>query len=291
MKIALGRRGILAAAAIAALVVAGGVTTAVSLAAANHPHNTRTVSAAASPVVEKKPAPVSAARLKALPAAVYNAVIPGLLGYEDTHTKTITAAYTIAADIPVYGADQTTPVAKMPAKDFLNQPTVIVPVKLTKNWALILTPARQELPSQAGGTAPAQSAGWVPRAALTKSADLSAAVSVSVSTQTLTITRGTSTAVYKIGVGTANTPTPTGTTGYLQQRFEDPEQASYPIQLTTLHSAAKDEPFGGKDGGLIGMHFNTTNTGAVSHGCIRLTYQATAALNQLPLGTPITITR
>ena len=29
----------------------------------------------------------------------------------------------------------------------------------------------------------------------------------------------------------------------------------HPIQLTSLHATAADEPFGGSDGGLIGIHF------------------------------------
>lgn len=93
------------------------------------------------------------------------------------------------------------------------------------------------------------------------------------------------------GIGAAATPTPTGVTGYLQARYLDPGQAqSNPIQLTSLHSAAADEPYGGHDGGLIGVHFNTTATGTASHGCIRLAPAAITAVNALPVGTPITIT-
>ncbi|AAT89931.1 conserved hypothetical protein [Leifsonia xyli subsp. xyli str. CTCB07] len=197
----------------------------------------------------------------------------------------MTYAYTATSDVPVFGADRITAVAKLPVKNFLGGPTVIVPVKVTKEWALVLTPSRQATPSSQGGHAAAQTARWVPWASITQGARLDAIVRISVSKQSLTIARGGKTVTYPAGVGTDKTPTPTGTTGYIQARYADAKQAEYPIQLTSLHSATVDEPFGGKDGGLIGIHYNATNSGEVSHGCIRLTYAALAAVNQLPIGT------
>ena len=239
---------------------------------------------------EVAPARLTSGQVRALPAAVYNAVIPGLLGYADTSTDGVSYAYTATSDVPVFGADHITPIAKLPAKDFLGEPTVIVPVKVTKEWALVLTPARQITPSSQGGHAAAQTAGWVPLDSITKGTRLDATVRISVSKQTLTIVRGGHSIDYAIGVGSDKTPTPTGTTGYIQARYDDSKQAEYPIQLTSLHSAAVDEPFGGKDGGLIGIHYNSTNSGAVSHGCVRLTYAALVAVNQLPIGTPVVMT-
>jgi lipoprotein-anchoring transpeptidase ErfK/SrfK len=58
--------------------------------------------------------------------------------------------------------------------------------------------------------------------------------------------------------------------------------------LTSLHSSAADEPYLGHDGGLIGVHYNATATGNVSHGCVRLNVAAINAVNALPLGTLIT---
>lgn len=235
------------------------------------------------------PEALSEEQLAALPPAVYDAVIPELMGYEETSTTSITHAYTASTDVPVYGADLATPIAKLPATDFLGKPTVIVPVEITGPWALVLTPARQATPSSRGGAAPAQTAGWVPVALLRKGAALDATVRISVSAQSLTVVEEGESTSFAIGVGASETPTPTGTTGYIQARYEDPAQAQYAIQLTTLHSAAVDEPFGGDDGGLIGVHYNTTNTGAVSHGCIRLPYEALVAVDRLPLGTPVVI--
>jgi len=272
-------------AGLAAVLVAGGIITA-TLSGASDVH---AVTSATAPKHDTTPPAVTRADLDALPAAIYNAVIPGLLTYKDTNAKTITAAYQAkSGDVPVFGADQHTPVAKLPAKNFLGEPTVIVPVRTSAKWALVLTPARQTKPSQSDGTAAAQTAGWVPLQSLTKTSTLDTAVTVSVSAQTVTITRGDQKVSYKVGVGTKKTPTPTGTTGYLQARYEDTNQADYTIQLTSLHSAAADDPMGGTDGGLIAAHYNPSNSGTVSHGCIRLTAAALAAFNQLPLGTPIT---
>lgn len=227
-----------------------------------------------------------------LPAAVYDAVIPGLIPWTSVDVAGITRTATLDADAPLYGADREQPVGRLQAKNFLGEPTTIVPVKTSGPWTLVLTPARVQLPSKADENAAAQSAGWIRTTLLTKGHTLDARVSVSVGKQTLTITRGDQTVSYKVGVGTPDAPTPTGVTGYLQARYLDPAQgqSTYPIQLTSLHSAAQDEPYKGSDGGLIGAHYADTATGAVSHGCIRLTHAAIAAINQLPLGTPITIT-
>jgi lipoprotein-anchoring transpeptidase ErfK/SrfK len=206
---------------------------------------------------------------------------------------TVPASYSIAVDTALYGADKSTPVARLTAKNFLDNNTVVVPVQLDGDWALILTPSRQALPSTSNGNAPAQTAAWIRSSALILGPSLVDRVQVSVPSQTLTILDGNGAVVqqFKVGVGTPATPTPTGVTGYLQARYLDPTQGQsvYPIQLTTLHSSAADEPYGGDDGGLIGVHYEAVASGQVSHGCIRLNADAVAVVNALPLGTLISI--
>lgn len=253
------------------------------------PTATRTP-AAAGPAL---PPGLTPSAIAALPAAVYDAVIPGLLAAPAE--PRITHASTVAFDTPVYGADFSTAVARIPAKDFLGKPTVVVPVATKGAWSMVLTASRQLLPSQAGdgATAPAQTAAWVPTSALGTSTALPHRVVVSVSAQTLTITDadGKAEQDFPVGVGTAETPTPTGTTGYLQARYLDPAQgqAIHRIQLTSLHATVADEPYGGADGGLIGIHYQDVASGAVSHGCIRLGADAIDAVDRLPLGTPVTV--
>jgi len=238
------------------------------------------------------PPALTPSAIAALPAAVYDAVIPGLLAApSEPH---ITSAATVAFDTPVYGADFTTAVARIPSKDFLGKPTVIVPVATKGDWSMVLTASRQVLPSEAGkGVAPAQTAAWVPTSALTTASTLAHRVVVSVSAQTLTITdsAGKAERTFPVGVGTAETPTPTGATGYLQARYLDPAQgqSEHRIQLTSLHATTADEPYGGSDGGLIGIHYQATASGAVSHGCVRLGAEAIAAVDALRLGTPVTV--
>lgn len=113
---------------------------------------------------------------------------------------------------------------------------------------------------------------------------------VSASAQTLRII-GVGSRTWPVGVGAPGTPTPIGVTGYLEARYRDAAQgqAEHPVQLTSLHSTAADEPFGGNDGGLIGIHFQASASGAVSYSCIRVPLEAIAAVNALPLGTLITI--
>lgn len=237
--------------------------------------------------------PLSATQVAALPEARYDAVIPGLLPYASDSVPAVSrSAYTISTDTPIYD-DARTPVARFAFVDFTGRPTVIVPVRFDGPWALVMTPARRQLPSAAGGQAPAQTAGWVRIDALRRTGDLASRVVVSVGRQKLFIQSqdGTVQATFDVAVGAPGTPTPTGVTGYLEERYLDRQQgqATYPIQLTSLHSAAQDEPFQGEDGGLIGMHFFPQHSGDVSHGCIRLSAVAVQAVSILPLGTSVTM--
>jgi lipoprotein-anchoring transpeptidase ErfK/SrfK len=248
------------------------------------------------PTVSAAPyAAPTAVQVAALPEAKYDAVIPGLIAYTAVSApEGATTAYTLSSDTVIYGADHSEAVARFAATNFLGEKSVVVPVAFDGSWALVLTPARQALPSVAPGNAPAQTAGWVRAERLTKDHPLTHRINVSVKDQTLTIVdaTGAKTASFSVGVGTPSTPTPTGVTGYVQARYLDPAQGqrTYPIQLSSLHSAAADEPYGGNDGGLIGVHHYFASNGAVSHGCIRLPKEAIIAVNQLPVGTLISIT-
>ncbi|MGH1549286.1 L,D-transpeptidase [Leifsonia poae] len=278
------------------LLVAATLAAALTACAAPTPMATSTPSQTSSAHADNGPAlppAISASQVATLPAATYDAVIPGLLAAPTTPEVRTTAR--VAFDTAVYGADFATPVAHIPARDFLGGSTVVVPIQTKGKWSLVLTPSRQQLPSAAttAKPAPAQTAAWVPTASLLPVAELTRSIRISTSKQTLSIVdeHGTATKTFPVGVGTADTPTPTGT-GYLQARYLDPAQGQdeHRIQLTSLHATAADEPYGGTDGGLIGIHFQSTARGAVSHGCIRLSADAIAAVDALPLGTGVTIT-
>ena len=290
MKFSRRTTGIAASAVVVVAVAIGGAT----LLADQHTGSSAgpTGSAAATPTAAPYAAPAAAA-IAALPEAKYNAVIAGLVGYAHSGVpKGMTSTYTIAADAPLYGDDRTTPVARLAAANFLGSPSVVVPVRTRGAWSLVLTPSRQSLPSQ-HPDAPAQSAGWIRTDLLTKSQSLTSHIEISVGAQTVSIVdaTGTATATFPAGVGAASTPTPTGVVGYMQARYLDPaqDQTVYPIGLTSLHSSAADEPFGGKDGGLIGIHYYPERNGAISHGCVRLDGDAITKLDTLPLGTPVVI--
>lgn len=280
-----------AGAAVAVLAAAGLVTTALlgSDRTAAAPVTTpATAPASAAPAVPH----VDAAAVAKLPEAQYSAVIAGLMPFDRTvRSDTV---FHLTADAPLFGADRDRPVARLAAQDFLRQPTTVVGVERDGDWELVLTPARQQLPSAAGTTgAAAQTAAWVPVSGLRETATPRSRIVISTTDQTVSVVNaaGTTLQRFDAGVGTADTPTPTDVTGYLEQRYVDPAQGTgdHPIQLTSLHSGAADEPYGGHDGGLIGLHWNATTSGTVSHGCVRLDAEAVAAVNALPLGTLVTV--
>jgi lipoprotein-anchoring transpeptidase ErfK/SrfK len=294
------RRRVVIVAGIAGVALTIGMVAAVTVATRGSAAVTTRAAVSESPTGPAAPSPGAyvappPALVAVLPAVDYAAVIPGLIPYaEAAPSAQTTAAYTLATDAPLYGADRVVPVARFPAQNFLGEKSVIVPVAFNGAWALVLTPARQSLPSETGGNSPAQSAAWIRADALVSDHALTERIVVSVSAQTLTI-EGAGGAVeqtFRVGVGTPATPTPTNVTGYLQARYLDPaqDQGVYPIDLSSLHSAAADEPYGGDDGGLIGVHYFPAHSGAVSHGCVRLPQDAIIAVNDLPLGTPVSIT-
>lgn len=286
-------RTLIAAAAVAAVLSLAGCGPSDP---ARTPKPSATATAAPTAAASAPPVPaLTRSEIAALPAAVYDAVIPGLLP-APVGELTAPTAHRVMFDAPLFGADRATPVARIPATDFRGQRTVVVPIRLDGPWALVLTPARQVLPSQVAvgaAAAPAQTAAWMPAASLAGTTTLAKSVRISVGEQSLSVldASGAVTASWKVGVGTDETPTPTGVTGYLQARYTDPDQGQsvHPIQLTSLHATAADEPFGGSDGGLIGIHYFEQSSGAVSHGCVRLPADALTAVNALPLGTLVVI--
>ena len=194
---------------------------------------------------------------------------------------------TLDDDVALYPAARDHPVARLAARNFLGQPTVVLAYPpRTDGWQLVLTPARRRLPS-AGPGAIAQSYGWVRADAVPRQTEAAYRVEISVPRGRLTISGPDGTQAFPADVGGPQTPTPTGVVGYLQARYLDPAQgqSAYRIQLTSLHATAADEPYGGDDGGLIGLHLGSGS----SHGCVRLGAAAIAAVDALPLGTPVRI--
>ena len=286
------RRWFMLGAVTAAAVLLGAVGVAAQL-GVERPPTSGSAAKGEGTIVPAASETLTAAQIAELPEARYNTVIAGLIPYTNASVPAASAAaYTISEDVPIYSAARA-PVARFAFTNFSNRPTVIVPVRIEGAWALVMTPARQVLPSQANGAAPAQTAGWVRTSVLRKVTELRQRIVLSVAERKLSIETlaGHVQESFGVGVGTAATPTPTGVTGYLQERYLDPKQgeSTYPINLTSLHSASQDEPFQGEDGGLIGIHYFPVHSGSVSHGCIRLPEDAIKSVNALPLGTSITI--
>jgi hypothetical protein len=230
----------------------------------------------------------SADELAGLPEARFDAVIPALdVDPPKRFTGGPSVILTLDRDVALFPAARDHPVARLAARNFLGRPTVVLAYPpRADGWQLVLTPARRQLPS-AGPGAIAQSYGWVRADMVPTQAEAAYRIEISVPRGRLTITGPHGVRVFPADVGGAQTPTPTGVVGYLQARYLDPAQgqSAYRIQLTSLHATAADEPYGGDDGGLIGLHLGSGS----SHGCIRLGAEAIAAVDGLPLGTPVRI--
>lgn len=251
--------------------------------------------AGASTASVESPIPVphlTTAEIDHLPPVVYNAVIPGLSAVSSKDVKTGAVAQVKADKAVVFDQPGGNPVGYLTRDDFTRNPTVVSVIGSRAGWAHVLTPARKLLPSQTGGHAPAQTAAWVPLTQLTPPKRVNAWITVDVAEQTLTVKQeGKRTQTFKVGVGAATTGTPAGFTGYLEARYKAPKTATGNtlVQLTSMHSTVEDDPAGGTDGGLIALHYWPDAAGAESHGCVRLTTAALAAVNDVPLGTPIEI--
>ncbi|MFC4243844.1 L,D-transpeptidase [Gryllotalpicola reticulitermitis] len=237
-------------------------------------------------------APLSAAQVAALPEAAYDQVIAGLVPVASTAVEAVQLG-ALSAAAPLFDAAGTKPVARMQVAGPFGDPNPIVAIARTSDWALVLTPARQALPStSADGTAAAQSAGWMPTRYITGLGPAGARIRVDLGSRSLVIERqGAPDQRFPVAIGAADTPTPTGVTGYLEARFVDSAAGTgtTPIQLTSLHTTTDDDPAGGRCGGLVALHWWPKASGAVSRGCLRLSPAALAAVDKLPLGTPITI--
>jgi lipoprotein-anchoring transpeptidase ErfK/SrfK len=184
------------------------------------------------------------------------------------------------------------PIAVLPARNFLREPSTVAVVRTTGDWSLVLTPARKALPSSAGpGGAPAQTAAWARTVDLPPLRPTTSTVTIRVAEQTMTITTPEYSHRHEVGVGQDETPTPSGVSGYLQARYVDPAQALAPgaIHLTSLHATTVDEPYTGTDGGLIAVHASPDPRGRSSHGCVRVQPAVVAELDGLPLGTPVVV--
>ena len=241
-------------------------------------------------------APYSAptpAEIAALPAASWDAVIPGLLPSTAGPADFSKTPFTLTADSSLYGAGLRTPVAVLPKiSSIANQPTVVVVSEQKGAWTRILTPARSSLPSQ-DPNAPAQTAAWIRTDRLIAGKPLTTRVVISLSHLTLdlvVVASGAVAATFPVAVGAAETASPVGT-GFVESRYSDPvnQPELGVISLTSLHSTAGDSPFG--PGGLIAIHRYPRLVGAVSHGCFRIS-DSTAAnvIAKVQVGSLVTVT-
>ena len=80
----------------------------------------------------------AAAVVAALPEAMDDAVIPGLSPSTiTTIPAAATSSSTLTADAPLFGAGQQTAVARLAKLNFMQSPTIVVPVQTSGAWSLV----------------------------------------------------------------------------------------------------------------------------------------------------------
>lgn len=238
--------------------------------------------------------PLTSAEITDLPVISYNSVNPGLVPSITDLADVSKVTYRLASDTVVFGVGHAKQVGLLPRlTTILNQPTLTVVEGVDGPWSKVLAPGRKSLPST-DASAPAQSAGWVKSSQLIRALVPESTIEISLSARTLTVqdaVTGAAGGTYPISVGAAESASPIGLT-LITNRYQDQNQAEAgQISLLSIHSSAADAPLAGAPGGLIGLHsYPRASEGrASSHGCLRLSPAAAAAVNALPVGTVVDI--
>jgi lipoprotein-anchoring transpeptidase ErfK/SrfK len=172
------------------------------------------------------------------------------------------------------------PAATLPARTArYGSPTTLLVVGGKPGWLKVQLPTR-----------PNGSTGWVTVADVTI-APTADTITVDLAKRTITITVGGKTTVAPAAIGSKTNPTPTGR-HYVTDRVKPEPKSPYGTFALGLsaHSDTLSE-FGGGDG-QIGIH--GTNDPAsigkdVTHGCIRVNPATAKLLEQVGLGTPVTV--
>jgi hypothetical protein len=182
----------------------------------------------------------------------------------------------------VYAYPGGTPLAALPLTE-LGSPTWVPVVQSRPGWDRVLLPSR-----------PNRATGWISRAGGGLRYAVSAyQVRVELSAHRLTVlAAGRQPRSWTVAVGAGSTPTPTGRTFLLASLA--PAQPTFSPLILPLgaHSASLDT-FGGGPGtvALHGWPDQAVFGHDVSHGCVRVPAGALSALAEVPLGSPVLITR
>jgi len=181
--------------------------------------------------------------------------------------------------VPVFTAPGGTAFARLPATQIAS-PTWLPVVAELPGWVAVLLPSR-----------PNGVTGWLSTSRLTF-ARTGYRIRIHHTAMTLELFHdGRSVGTWPVSIGRAEAPTPLGRT-FLLASLHDPAQTfSATILPLGAHSTTMDS-FGGGPG-TVAIHTwpdDSVIGTATSHGCVRVPAEAMRALDQVPLGSIVTIT-
>ncbi len=227
--------------------------------------------------------------LDGLPRIDVYAVIPALpVDTDPTGALSGEVVRAASAEIPVFAAPGTAPVAVLPRDHHFDGTTVPV-ISRDEAWAHVLLTGRAAMPSVGN---PGQLTGWVRLQDVELSA-LPESVEVDLAARTVDIV-GAGGARERIaedfGSGTDATPTPLGRSFVMMVRTEPSfgYTRGHPLVYLSVQSPTLDG-FGGAPVAVTAFHYHDARSGAISNGCLRLGPEAIDRLAQLPPGTPVVI--
>ncbi|MCE3552908.1 L,D-transpeptidase [Pseudonocardia sp. RS11V-5] len=177
----------------------------------------------------------------------------------------------------VHDAPGGTPIARMPVTQIGD--TWLPVIAQQGDWAQVLLPSR-----------PSSSTGWLPMADLdVKTTPYRIAVHLG-SMKLELFEDGTRIAQWTVGIGKPSAPTPTGRT-FLLGAFSDDQQKYSPVILPLGTHSPTHDTFGGGPGTVAIHTWPTADVFGTptSDGCIRVPADALRQLQEVPLGTLVTI--
>lgn len=229
---------------------------------------------------------LTAEQLEALPVVGSSTVIPALESFRATTAPAgARVAYSIVTDTPVYASQHERAVARFTPLNELGAPTVLVAVDADGGWTQVLTPS----PNGVNGSV--QTAGWVHTSALVPGQNLDSRLVVSLEDETLSVVTSAGVVAGTYGVSLSGRATVPAGVGYLHLRYSDATtgESRFPVGVSSLHSSEPHATYTDRDGGAVGLHYESLDDGSPAPGAILLGKEAADAVARVPLGTIIVV--
>lgn len=271
------------------------------------PEPTQAPPAEPPPTVTSSPLEYAAAplaeqdELQELPLAYYDSVVPALLTPEKSgiEPEAMFLTATVRAPEGVHNnnwltalyaepAPDAAPIAAIESVTVTSVTGLAVVGRAGGSWLLVTTPARDALPSSAGGWSAPQTYAWVRSADFTvERVEQMVVVDTAKSTIHIETANGDISWHERVTLGSPQAPTPSDTITYIAASYRDASQAfteNTPIAMLGSHTPTIDS-FAG-NAALNALHYSNS-TNPFSKGCVRLSRSLAIYLATLPIGTTV----